>query len=395
MGILSKEIESFLEKSSWIRKMFEAGIELKKKFGEENVYDFSLGNPDAPPPKKIKDSLLKIADEVLKPYGLGYMPNSGYPYVRKRLALHISEEQGVEISEKEVILTCGAAGGLNALLKAILDPGDEVISPRPYFVEYRFYVLNHRGKFLSVPTLDNFHLNLSAISEKINQNTKAILINSPHNPTGVVYTKEELLELGKILTNKSKEFGHPVFLISDEPYRFLTYEDSQVPSVFDVYDYSIVVSSFSKSLSLAGERIGYVAISPKIDGKEKLMDGLIFTNRVLGFVNAPAIGQKIIDHLLEEKVDISSYKKKKDLMESILKEAGYEFYPPQGGFYFFPKAPGGDDVAFAKRLQEERILVVPGSGFEGKGYFRISITVPESTILGSKDGFKRAFLKTS
>ncbi len=395
MGILSKEIESFLEKSSWIRKMFEAGIELKKKFGEENVYDFSLGNPDAPPPKKIKDSLVKIADEVLKPYGLGYMPNSGYPYVRKRLALHISEEQGVEISEKEVILTCGAAGGLNALLKAILDPGDEVISPRPYFVEYRFYVLNHRGKFLSVPTLDNFHLNLSAISEEINQNTKAILINSPHNPTGVVYTKEELLELGKILTNKAKEFGHPIFLISDEPYRFLTYEDSQVPSVFDVYDYSIVVSSFSKSLSLAGERIGYVAISPKIDGKEKLMDGLIFTNRVLGFVNAPAIGQKIIDHLLEEKVDISSYKKKKDLMESILKEAGYEFYPPQGGFYFFPKAPGGDDVAFAKRLQEERILVVPGSGFEGKGYFRISITVPESTILGSKDGFKRAFLKTS
>ncbi len=393
MSVLSKEIESFLEKSSWIRRMFEAGIELKRKFGEENVYDFSLGNPDAPPPEKIKNILLKIADEILKPYGLGYMPNSGYPYVRKKLALHVSEEQGVEISEKEIILTCGAAGGLNALLKAILDPGDEVISPRPYFVEYKFYVLNHRGKFLSVPSLDNFHLDLMAISENIKQNTKAILINSPHNPTGVVYTKEELLDLGKILRNKSKEFGHPIYLISDEPYRFLTYEDIEVPSIFDVYDYSVVVSSFSKSLSLAGERIGYIAVSPKIDEKEKLMDGLIFTNRILGFVNAPAIGQKIVDYLLEEKVDISAYKRKKELMESVLKEAGYEFYSPQGGFYFFPKAPGGNDVAFAKKLQEERILVVPGTGFEGKGYFRVSITVPERTILESKEGFKRALLK--
>ncbi len=390
--LLAEEIELFLEKSSWIRKMFEAGIELKKKYGKDNVYDFSLGNPDMPPPAQIKEAMLKIGEEIVVPYGLGYMPNSGYMDVRNNLAKFVSEEQKVEVSGEDVILTCGAAGGLNVFFKAVLDPEAEVICPRPYFVEYKFYVLNHGGNFISVKTLEDFHLDISAISENINLRTKVVLINSPHNPTGVVYSYNELKELGDLLRQKSLEIGHPIYLVSDEPYRFLTYNGSKVPSIFDVYDYSIIVSSFSKSLSLAGERVGYIAVNPSIKGKNKLLDGLIFTNRILGFVNAPAIGQRLLNYLLGENIDISIYEKKKKLMQDILEEAGYEFIPPEGGFYFFPKAPGGDDVDFAKRLQEERILVVPGSGFEGKGYFRISITVPEKIIISSKEGFKRALL---
>jgi len=393
MGYLNKEITGFLEKSSWIRKMFEAGLELKNKFGEDNVYDFSLGNPDLPPPKKVKNALIEIANNADKPYVFGYMPNAGGPQTRERVAEYLSNEQGIKILPSDVMLTCGAAGGLNCLFRAILEPGEEVICLSPYFVEYVFYLSNHNAKARIVETNENFEIDLDNIEQAISKNVRAVLINSPNNPTGQIYSKEHLVSLGDLLTKYSEKFNRPIYLISDEPYRFLTYDGLLCPSVFKCYKNSIVVSSFSKNLSLAGERIGYVALNPELEGKEELMNGLIFVNRILGYVNAPTIGQKIIDHALGENVDILIYKKRRDLMANILKDAGYEFLMPKGGFYFFPKSPIPDEVEFVKILQEERILAVPGSGFGRKGYFRLSFCVSEKTIENSANGFKGAIKK--
>ena len=393
MGYLNREVTSFLEKSSWIRKMFEAGLELKKKYGEENVYDFSLGNPDLPPPKKVKEALFKISEGADKPYAFGYMPNAGSPATREKLANYITKEQGLEISPSDVMLTCGAAGGLNCLFRCILEPGEEVICLAPYFVEYGFYLSNHRAKPKIVLTKEDFSLDISAIEKAISEEVRAILINSPNNPTGQVYSESELKELGELFNIFSSKYNRPIYLISDEPYRFLTYEGVKVPSVFKCYKNSIVVSSFSKNLSLAGERIGYVALSPSLEGKEEIMDGLIFVNRILGYVNAPTIGQKILDFALGDNVDVAIYKKRRELMARVLKEAGYSFVLPKGGFYFFPKSPIEDEVEFVSLLQQERILAVPGSGFGRKGYFRLSFCVSEKTIERAFDGFKSAICK--
>ncbi len=390
MGYLNKEVSGFLEKSSWIRKMFEAGLELKKKFGEDNVYDFSLGNPDLPPPKKVKEALINISNHADKPYAFGYMPNAGAPETRQRLAEYLSKEQGTEIPPSDVMLTCGAAGGLNCLFRCILEPGEEVICLSPYFVEYVFYLSNHKAKAKIVETNENFEIDLNNIEQAISENVRAVLINSPNNPTGQIYTREQLVGLGDLLTKFSERFNRPIYLISDEPYRFLTYDGCKCVSVFECYRNSIVVSSFSKSLSLAGERIGYVALNPELEGKEELMNGLIFVNRILGYVNAPTIGQKILDYALGENVDISIYDKRRNIMANILEQAGYEFLMPKGGFYFFPKSPIPDEVEFVKILQKERILAVPGSGFGRKGYFRLSFCVSEKTIENSAKGFKQA-----
>ncbi len=395
MKYLNKEVSQFLYKSSWIRKMFEAGMELKKKFGEENVYDFSLGNPDLPPPKKVKEALFKIAEEADKHYVFGYMPNAGSPSTREKLAHFISLEQGMDVSAGDVMLTCGAAGGLNCIFRSILEPGEEIICLSPYFVEYVFYLSNHKAKARIVETDEDFKINLEKIESSLDENVRGIIINSPNNPTGQVYTQEELKELGKLLDTFSKKFNRPIYLISDEPYRFLTYDNIEVPSVFKCYKNSMVVSSFSKNLSLAGERIGYVALSPFLEGKEEIMNGLIFVNRILGYVNAPTIGQKIIDYALGDMVDITIYENRRKLMADILKDAGYEFSMPKGGFYFFPKSPIPDEVEFINILQEERILAVPGSGFGKKGFFRLSFCVSEKVIENSRDGFKRAYEKAT
>jgi aspartate aminotransferase len=394
MQVLASKIEEFLDRASWIRKMFETGAELKAKHGEDKVCDFSLGNPDLPPPAEVGEALSEIAADADRPFAFGYMPNPGYPFAREALAHSVTEEQGLRIDPEDLVVTCGAAGAINAVLRAVLEPGDEVLAPAPFFVEYVFYVDNHGGTFkpvLSKP--GTFELDLDAIEKSVTSKTRAIIINSPNNPTGAVYSKGELTGLADILARKSEQFGRPIFLISDEPYRFLAYDGVEIPSVLPMYPYSIAVSSFSKSLSLAGERVGYAVAAPNMPDKDKLLSGLIFANRVLGFVNAPAVGQKLMAKAIHARVDVDVYRRRRDAMADILEDAGYRFTLPKGAFYFFPAAPGGDDVAFVEALQEQLILGVPGKGFGYPGYVRLSFCVGEDVIERSRDGFRRAMDK--
>ncbi len=393
--ILSSQVEGYLSKASWIRRMFEAGIELKKKFGPENVYDFSLGNPDLAPPAVVAEGLRELADDAEKPFAFGYMPNAGYPQVRERLAEVVSAEQEVRIGADRVVVTCGAAGGINALFRAVLEPGDEVICPAPYFVEYGFYVENFRGVLKPVPSAPlTFALDLKAIAGAITARTRCVLINSPNNPTGRIYTREELGRLADMLRAASAKTGRPILLVSDEPYRFLAYDGALVPAIFPLYEHSVVVSSFSKNLALAGERVGYVAVNPAMPEGDTLVAGVILTNRILGFVNAPAVGQKLLARALGHEVDASVYARRRDAMAEVLRVAGFEFSPPQGAFYFFPRIPtGGDDTAFVNTLMEEQILAVPGSGFGYPGYFRLAFCVDEVVIRGAAPGFARAVAK--
>jgi aspartate aminotransferase len=375
--------------------MFEAGIELKKKYGPENVYDFSLGNPDLAPPAAVAEGLRELADDACKPFAFGYMPNAGYPQVRARLAEVISGEQGTAVTADEVVVTCGAAGGINALFRAVLEPGDEVLCPAPYFVEYGFYAENHRGVLKAVPSKPlTFELDIKALAAAITERTRCVLVNSPNNPTGRIYTLEELASLADVLRQASARTGRPILLISDEPYRFLAYDGADVPAIFPVYEHSVVVSSFSKNLALAGERVGYVAVNPAMPEAGKLVAGVILTNRILGFVNAPAVGQKLLAKALGHQVDASVYASRRDAMAEVLREAGFTFSIPQGAFYFFPRIPkGSDDAAFVNELMQEQILAVPGSGFGYPGYFRLAFCVDESTIRGAGPGFARAFAK--
>ncbi|MDY0275184.1 MAG: pyridoxal phosphate-dependent aminotransferase [Desulfomicrobium sp.] len=391
--ILSRQVNGYLTKSSWIRRMFEAGIELKKQYGSENVYDFSLGNPDLAPPQAVAQGLHALAEEAAQPFVFGYMPNAGYPQVRQQLAEVIASEQGVPVSQDEVVITCGAAGGMNALFRAVLEPGDEVICPAPYFVEYGFYVENHQGVLRPVPSKPlTFDLDLRALAATITERTRCVLVNSPNNPSGKIYSVEELAELAEILRQASARIGRPILLVSDEPYRFLAYDGVQVPGIFPVYEHSVVISSFSKNLALAGERVGYVAVNPDMAEAEKLVAGLILANRILGFVNAPAVGQKLLSKALGHAVDVSIYAQRREVMAQVLQEAGFSFTLPQGAFYFFPRIPkGGDDTAFVQALMQEQILAVPGSGFGYPGYFRLAFCVDEATIRGSAQGFARAY----
>ena len=386
---IARKIEGFIEKSSWIRKMFEEGTRLKKQYGEDNVFDFSLGNPNLPPPAQF-DDILKETIATMGDGGHGYMPNTGYPQVREAIAGFINKEQDVALTGDEITMTCGAAGALNIVFKAILDPGDEVISPTPFFVEYRFYVDNHGGVLNTVPTHDDFTLDLAAIKTAITEKTKAIIINSPNNPTGQVYSKETLDELGKLLLSRSSEIGHPIYLISDEPYRKIVYDGVVVPSIFSCYPETILCTSYSKDISIPGERIGFVAVNPEATFKQQLSMGIALTNRILGFVNAPALMQRVVANMQGQSVDIDQYRQKRDKLCQILADCGYEFTQPAGAFYLFPKSPIPDDVAFARDLQEEQVLVVPGSGFGGPGHIRIAYCVEERIIENARPGFQRA-----
>ena len=389
---IGKKIEATLSESSWIRKMFEEGARLRAKHGAGNVYDFSLGNPNLKPPKNFSDNLIDAAKSSVEG-NHAYMPNVGFPYVRKSVAANVSAEQQADVSEKEIIMTCGAAGALNVILKTILDPGDEVITPSPYFVEYKFYADNHGGILKTVPTKPDFSLDITAISSAINNKTKAVLINSPNNPTGQIYSKESLIELGTVLNDKGKKSGRTIYLISDEPYRKIVYDGVKVPSIFNCYRESIIATSYSKDISIPGERIGYIAVNPDAAFKENLINGMALANRILGFVNAPALMQRIIASIQGASVDISEYQRKRDILCNNLAECGYEFVRPSGAFYLFPKSPVPDDVKFVKALQDELILVVPGSGFGCPGHFRIAFCVDDDTIINSISGFKRAMEK--
>lgn len=386
---ISRKMDEFARSASWIRKMFEEGARLKAEFGVENVFDFSLGNPDLPPPPEFQQTLLQLAAKD-SPGSHAYMPNSGYPFVREAVAVRVSREQGVNLSANEMLMTCGAAGGLNVTLKALLDPGDEVIILAPFFVEYKFYVDNHGGVSKVVATDGEFNLDVDAIAAAINEKTKAIIINSPNNPTGQIYSEESLGELARVLEATSRKFSSVIFLIADEPYRKIVFDNNEVPSIMKAYTNSIVVSSYSKDLSLPGERIGYIALHPQIADKSALIGALTLANRILGFVNAPALMQRVVAQLQGASVDNTIYTRRREKFCKILKEAGYDFMPPKGAFYIFPKSPIADDAEFVARLQEEKILAVPGRGFGTPGYFRLAFCVDDAVIERAAEPFQKA-----
>jgi aspartate aminotransferase len=385
---VSKKVHSFISQSSWIRKMFEEGILLKKEFGAENVFDFSLGNPNVSPPDQFRAALIQIAEEDT-PGIHGYMSNAGFQETREAVAQTITREHGISLGAEHVVMTCGAAGALNVLFKVLLDPGDEVLVPTPCFMEYRFYVDNAGGAITFAKTKPDFSLDLDALGKAVTEKTKVVLVNFPNNPTGRVYDEASIRGLAALLEEKGRAYGKEIYLASDEPYRDVVYDGVKVPSILAVYKNSIIANSYSKSLSLPGERIGYLAVNPAISGLEEVMGGLIMYNRVLGFVNAPALMQRVIARMQDVKVNVAEYKRKRDLLCDGLSSAGYELAKPEGAFYLFLRSPIEDDIEFVKALQKRRILVVPGSGFGGPGYIRIAYCVDDATIINAMPGFKQ------
>ena len=382
--------------------MFEKGIELKKQHGADAVCDFSLGNPDVPPPAKTKEVLEAIAAKAIEPLGLGYCPNAGLPPVREAIAGYLAKQQATDVKAGNVIMTVGAAGALVSFFRAVIEPGDEVICPAPYFVEYGSYCGHFGGVLKAIASKpdEGFRPDFDAMAAAVTPKTRAFLINSPNNPTGCIYAEEDLRRLAEIVNkvnaDRQAEFGdaaRPLYLLSDEPYRAFAYDGAVVPPVMPLTPYAVVLGSFSKTLSLAGERIGYVAIHPEMPDGTTLVNAVTLTNRTLGFVNAPVIGQRLAAQLLDQTVGLEIYDRRRKLMAKVLSDAGVEFVEPKGAFYFFPKAPGGDDLKFVDALQEELILAVPGRGFGMAGHIRLSCSVDEKIIARSAEGFKRAVAK--
>ena len=385
---ISHSIREIMQNGSWIRQMFEEGTRLKASCGTENVFDFSLGNPILEPPEEVHIELLKLFNNPQS--GMHrYMPNAGLPETCEYVAGIMRHETGYSFESEDVVMCVGAGGGLNVVLKALLDPGDEVLTLEPYFVEYGAYAQNHRGILKTASTTSEFQPNLDTIEEMLTDKTKVVLINSPNNPTGAVYSQQTLDALGQLLLVKEKEFGYPIYLVSDDIYRYLVFDGLTNCNAFLSYPNSILVNSHSKDLGLPGERIGYIAVHPEISERQELREALVLCNRILGFVNAPAMMQKILPRIGNARIDVSYYQKLRDKFLSMLKELGYEAVEPQGAFYIFPKSPDPDDIAFVKRAHQENILLVPGSGFGGSGHFRISLCCDLDTIDRSRSGFER------
>ncbi|HWI54633.1 MAG TPA: pyridoxal phosphate-dependent aminotransferase [Desulfobacteria bacterium] len=384
---ISQKIAQNLQNASWIRAMFEEGARLSKIYGADKVYDFTIGNPSVEPPAAFKAELKNLADNPIRGMHM-YMSNAGYSETRQAVAKVLSEDSGLEIAEESVIMTVGAGGALNVVLKTILDPGDEVIILTPFFVEYKFYIDNHNGAARVVSTREDFQLDIAAIEEAIGPKTKGIIINTPNNPTGVIYDAQSLGELGSMLRRKEAELGTDIYVISDEPYAKISYDGVSVPSVFKYIDNSIVVTSHSKDLALPGERIGYLAVSPKVKDLAFVMEGMTFSNRVLGFVNAPALMQRLVARLQRESVDIAEYQEKRDLLYDNLTQMGFKMIKPQGAFYLFPESPIPDDIAFVKAALKHNILLVPGSGFGKPGYFRMAYCIDKQIIVNSLPAFR-------
>jgi aspartate aminotransferase len=372
-----------------VKNMFEEGARLKAEHGPDKVFDFSLGNPDVPPPAEFKKVLKKLAnDESL---GHGYTPNTGFPHVRQAVADYLSGLHNVKLTPDLIIMTVGAAGALNNTLNAVINPGEEILVPSPYFIGYDHYAFIANAAIKTAPTKDDFHLDNAAVESAITDKTRVMLINSPNNPTGAVYSAEELAELGRVLEAASQKYGRRIYLVADEPYRKIVY-DVEVPSIFQAYAHSIIVTSYSKELSLAGERIGFLAISPDAEDAGQVAGAAAVINTML-CVNAPSLLQHAVARLQGLTVDVSIYRRRRDLLCRGLSEIGYKFHVPEGAFYLFPRSPIPDDVKFTQLLKEELILTVPGVGFAGPGYFRLSYAVPDSTISGSMEGFKRTLEK--
>ena len=386
--LISSEIQDSLQKSSWIRQMFEEGNRLKAEFGEEAVFDLSLGNPHLPPPDGFVDRLREIAngpqDTIHR-----YMPNAGWPEVREKIAVDLNRRDGLPWQGSDVIMTVGAGGALNIFLKAVLNPGDEVIVLSPYFVEYVFYVRNHGGEVVECPTTEDFAPDPEALLKCVTERTRAVIINSPNNPTGRVYTTAEVEAFTRALEEASEQNGQPIFLVTDEPYKKVTYDGVSSPEIQSHYSHTVVITSHSKDLGLAGDRIGYMAVSPQIPQRQELVAGATFANRTLGFVNAPSLLQLAVADCQDQAVDTTEYEENRRLLMDHFDAIGLEYVRPDGAFFLFPKSLGLDDVAFVREALKEKILVVPGSGFGRSGHFRLSYAVPKKQVENSLPAWER------
>ena len=396
MQLLTDDIQRAMGSSSFIRKMFEKGLELKRQFGEDAVCDFSLGNPDVPPPIEAKRELEKLAESSVRPLGLGYCPNAGIPAVREAMATYLSRQQETPIAARDVVLTVGAAGAMVSFFRAVVEPGDEIITPAPYFVEYGSYCGHFGGVLRTVPSLPpSFRPDVKGIAAAITPKTRAIIVNSPNNPTGCIYSLEDMKAIAELVDAENARrlddpALRPLFLLSDEPYRAFAFDGAVVPPALPLTKWACVLGSFSKTLSLAGERIGYFVANPSMPSQQTLVSAVTLTNRTLGFVNAPVLGQRLAASLLDVTVDLDTYDRRRKLMAKVLSDAGIEFEMPKGAFYFFAKSPVPDDATFVDALLKENILVVPGKGFGFAGYVRLSCSVDEKIIARSAAGVKRA-----
>ncbi len=383
---VAKTIARQLENASWIRRMFEEGIRLKRERGADAVFDFSLGNPDVEPPPAVLDALRRVVDGN-RAGSHSYMPNPGYAEVREAVASKLQRETGLGFTGEDVFMTVGSAGACNVILKSILDPGDEVIVLVPYFAEYQFYIANHGGRMVPVETDASFLPDVERIAAAITPRTRAILLNTPNNPTGRVYPEGVLRDLQTML----ERTGQPITVISDEPYKSYVYDGGRQPEVASLIANTAICNSWSKSLGLAGERIGYLALSPRLEDRVNLRRACGFSNRILGFINAPAIWQRVMLESMDETIDPAIYEQRRNILCDALEAIGYEVRRPEGSFFVFLKTPIADDIAFTKRLAEEGVLAVPGTGFGRSGYIRLSLTIPLEKIEGSMGGFGRAF----
>jgi len=389
--MISEKMKPLLNNNSAIRAMFEEGNRMAEKYGRENVYDYSLGNPNVPAPAEVNKAIVDILNTESSTMVHGYMSNAGYPDVRKAVADSLNSRFGTDFTADNLIMTVGAASALNILLKTILNPADEVVTFAPYFVEYGNYVMNYDGKLVIVPAnTKDFEPDLKGFEKALNGKTKAVIINTPNNPTGVVYSEETLKKMQEILAEKEKEYGHDILLISDEPYRELVYDGAVAPWITKIFPHSAVVYSYSKSLSLPGERIGWLLIPSSVPEAKEMTAAATIANRVSGSVNAPSLMQRVIMRCLNAKTDIDAYNKNRELLYGSLKKMGFECIKPQGAFYLFVKAPDGDDVHFSGICKKYNILVVPGRSFACAGYVRIAYCVSYDMIQRSLPAFEKA-----
>jgi len=384
---ISRAIAQQLENASWIRRMFEEGVRLKRERGADKIFDFSLGNPDVEPPAEVLEALRRVAGGN-RPGSHGYMPNPGYPEVRETIARKLQRETGLDFTAEDVFMTVGSAGACNVILKSILDPGDEVIVLTPFFPEYQFYIGNHSGRMILVDTDEAFLPDVEKIAAAVTPRTRALILNSPNNPSGRIYPESILRELGEMLSRA----GQPIVVISDEPYKAYVFEGRRQPEVASLIESTAICNSWSKCMGMAGERIGYLALSPRLADLAALRGACAFANRTLGFINAPAIWQWVIRETADKTVDVAPYEHKRNVLCSALKSIGYDVTPPEGSFYVFLKTPIADDVAFTRVLANHGVLAVPGTGFGRAGYIRLSLTIPLEQIQNSLSGFEQAFL---
>ena len=387
--MISSKMQEQVQNSSLIRAMFEEGKRLAQIHGAENVFDFSLGNPNVEPPEEVKKAILEIVNTENSMNVHGYMNNSGYEDVRAAIAKSINNKFGTDFSEKNIVMTVGAAGGLNVLFKTLLNPKDEVITFAPFFGEYRSYTKNYDGELVVIsPNTVDFQPNLEEFREKITAKTKAVIVNTPNNPTGVIYSEKTIIKLAEIMREKQSEYGTDIYLVSDEPYRELAYDNAVVPYLTKYYANTIVGYSFSKSLSLPGERIGYLVIPNQVADFENIIAAANIATRILGYVNAPSLFQRVVAKCMDAKVDIDTYNKNRELLYNGLSSYGYQCIKPEGAFYVFVKTPIESDVEFCNLAKKKNILIVPGSAFGCPGYVRIAYCVAYKTIERALPGFK-------